>query len=121
MTHISNMDEELNQESNTSKEADYSTEEEETGLQTEAQQGKEPTDEQLTLHTLHTLHSPSKRDSEAMEDENGILVHGTSCLGPRTLIYIMDNLLKPAMKVSQSTGCSEQNRTAQQACSDQRT
>ena len=69
MTHISNMDEELNQESNTSKEADYSTEEEETGLQTEAQQGKEPTDEQLTLHTLH---SPSKRDSEAMKDENGI-------------------------------------------------
>ena len=118
MTHISNMDEELNQESNTSKEADYSTEEEETGLQTEAQQGKEPTDEQLTLHTLH---SPSKRDSEAMKDENGILVHGTSCLGPRTLLYIIDKPPKSAVKVSQSQGVQEQNKSAFQNCSDQLT
>ena len=108
MTHTRNKDEELNQESNSIKETDSSTEEEETRHQTEAQQGKATTDEQLTLHALH---SPTKRDSEAMEDENGILVHGTSCLGPRTLLYIMDNPLKQAMKVSQSTGC--QNRIDQ--------
>ena len=107
MTHTRNKDEELNQESNSIKDTDSSTKEE-TRHQTEAQQGKATTDEQLTLHALH---SPSKRDSEAMKDENGILVHGTSCLGPRILLYIMHNPLKPAMKVSQSTGC--QNRTNQ--------
>ena len=115
---MSNMDEELNQESNSSKETDSSTQEEETRHQTEAQQGTATTDEQLTLHALHSL---TKRDSEAMEDENGILVHGPSCLGPRPSLYIIDNPPKSVVKVSQSQGVPERNKSAFQNCCDQLT
>ena len=104
MTRMSNMDEELSQESNSSKEADYSTEEEEIGLQTTAQQSPAITSKQLTLQPLPR---PTRRDSETMKDENGILVHGPSCLSPRTLLCIMDNPLKSAVKVSQSSGSTD--------------
>ena len=71
---MSNMDEELNQESNTSKEADSSTEEEDTGPKTATQQRPLIT----SGMTLQTLPRPTRGDSEAIEDENGILVHGPS-------------------------------------------
>ena len=118
MNHVSNMDEDLNKESNTSKEANSSTEEEDTGPKTATQQRPLITSERMTLQTLPR---PTRGDSEAMEDENGILVHGPSCLGPRTLLYIIDNPLEVVVKVSHSAGSTDQNKTLLQACSDQLT
>ena len=118
MIHTRNKDEEQRNKSYSINETESTTEKEDARLKATTQQVLINNGDQLTLHALPRS---ANKDLEAMEYENGILVHGTSCLRPRTLLYIMDNLFKPAMKVSQSTGCSEQNRTAQQACSDQRT
>ena len=108
MIHTRNKDEEQRNKSYSINETESTTEKEDARLKATTQQVLINNGGQLTLHALPRS---ANKDSEAMEDENGILVHETSCLGPRTLLYIMDNPLKPAMKVSQSTGC--QNRTDQ--------
>ena len=69
------MDEEQVLESNSSMNTNPATEEENLELKATTQQDQTTTVKQPTLQTLPR---PTRRDSEAMEDENGILVHGPS-------------------------------------------
>ena len=71
-----------------SYETDSTTEEEDTELKATTQQHLTKTGKQLTLQTLPRS---TKKDSKDMEGEIGILVHGPSCLGPRALLFIIDN------------------------------
>ena len=58
--------------------------------------------------TLQDLPSSTKKDSKAMNDEFGILALGTSHLGPRTLLHIIENPWKSMVKVTHSTGTAQQ-------------
>ena len=115
------MDEEKFMESNSSMNTNPRTEEENSELKTTTQTTQQNQTSTVKQLTLQSFPRPTRRDSEAMEDKNGILVHGPSSLGPRTLLYIIEKPQKSAVKVSQSQGVPEQNKSAFQNCSDQLT
>ena len=92
-------------ESYSSNEADSTIKTEDS--ETSAKQGQTKTRKQLTLQPSSRS---TKKDSVAKQGGFGILVLGTSHLGPRTLLYIIKNPWKSMMKVSQSTASLEQNR-----------
>ena len=103
MTHMSNMDEELNQESYSSNVTDSATKEGDTRPKTTAQQSPSITSKQMTLQPLSR---PTGRVIETMEDGFGILLLGTSYLGPRTLLHIIETPWKSRVKVAQSAASS---------------
>ena len=73
MIHMSNMDEEQIIDSESSLNTKSETEEENSEPKATTQQSQTISSEQLTLQPLSR---PAKKDSVAMEDKNGILVHG---------------------------------------------
>ena len=104
MTHMSNMDEELNQESYSSNVTDSATKEGDTRPKTTAQQSPSITSKHMTLQPLSR---PTGRVIETMEDGFGILVLGTSYLSPRTLLHIIETPWKSRVKVAQSAASSQ--------------
>ena len=101
-----------------SKGKDSTEENEDTELKTSAQQSLTEIGNQLTLQTLPRS---TKKDSEAVEGDIGILTHGPSYRGPRTLLYIVNNPQESVVKVTQSADSSKQNRTELMASTDQQT
>ena len=91
---------------------------EDVELKTSAQQSLTEIGNQLTLQTLPRS---TKKDSEAVEGDIGILTHGPSYRGPRTLLYIVNNPQESVVKVTQSADSSKQNRTELMASTDQQT
>ena len=106
MTHTRNKDEEQVFESYASYDTDSASKEEEQKLKETAQQPLIKGGKQLTLQNLP---SSTKKDSEAMNDEFGILVLGTSYLGPRTLLHIIENPWKSMVKVTYSITTAQQH------------
>ena len=84
--------------------------------ETSAKQSQTETCKQLTLLVLHRS---TKSDLEAMQDEIGILVHGTSYLDPRISRSIIEEPWKSMVKVNQSAAGSKQYRTERNEPADQ--
>ena len=93
--HDTNKD--LNHKEDAAKENTEDTE----AVEIKAQQALTKPSNQLTLLTVHR---PAIGETRVMKDDFGILTLRTSCLGPRTLLFITDNPSKSGLKVTQSAG-----------------
>ena len=96
------MDEEQAFESYASLDIDSATKEGNTRPKTTDQQPVEQP-------TLRVLYSSAKNVSKVVEGHSGILAYRPSFLSPITLLYIIDNPLKVAVKVAHSTDTAQQH------------
>ena len=71
--------------------------------------------------TLMNVHRPATEEPKGMKDDFGILTLRPSCLGPRKLLFIIENSQKLVVKVTQSTSNQKQNRSELLTCADQHT